>query len=122
MYISAPRRRWDHFQVPEVKRRTTRLGRQFDRTKQSRLGAYKGHAVNSGPPVPVAQYLRMSIEHQRFSQDNQTAALQLYAEKNNFNIVKTYVDAGKSGLVLKHREGLAQLLHDVVQGCQPDYN
>jgi DNA invertase Pin-like site-specific DNA recombinase len=74
--------------------------------------------VNSVSPTPVAQYLRMSTEHQRFSLENQTAALQLYAEKNNFSIVKTYVDAGKSGLVLKHREGLAQLLHDVVEGRQ----
>lgn len=74
--------------------------------------------MNSSSPTPVAQYLRMSTEHQRFSLENQTAALQLYAEKNNFNVVKTYVDAGKSGLVLKHREGLAQLLHDVVQGRQ----
>jgi DNA invertase Pin-like site-specific DNA recombinase len=74
--------------------------------------------VNSASPTPVAQYLRMSTEHQRFSLENQTAALQLYAEKNNFSVVKTYVDAGKSGLVLKHREGLAQLLTDVVQGRQ----
>jgi DNA invertase Pin-like site-specific DNA recombinase len=74
--------------------------------------------VNSVPLTPVAQYIRMSTEHQRFSLENQTAALQLYAEKNNYDVVKTYVDAGKSGLVLKHRKGLAQLLHDVVQGRQ----
>jgi DNA invertase Pin-like site-specific DNA recombinase len=74
--------------------------------------------MNSASPTPVAQYLRMSTEHQRFSLENQTAALRLYAQANNFSIVKTYVDAGRSGLVLKHREGLAELLHDVVQGRQ----
>jgi DNA invertase Pin-like site-specific DNA recombinase len=70
-------------------------------------------------PVPVAEYLRMSTEHQQFSLENQSAALRLYAEKNNFSVVKTYVDAGKSGVVLKHRKGLAQLLRDVVEGDQP---
>jgi len=61
----------------------------------------------------------MSTEHQKFSLENQTASLRLYAEKNNFNVVKSYVDAGKTGVILKHREGLAKLLRDVVQGEQP---
>jgi len=60
--------------------------------------------VNSASPTPLAQSLRISTEHQRFSVENQTAAaLHLFAEQNNFNIVKTYIDAGKSGSVLKHR-------------------
>jgi DNA invertase Pin-like site-specific DNA recombinase len=69
--------------------------------------------------IPAAQYIRMSSEHQKFSLENQTAALRLYAEKNNFSVVKTYADAGRTGVVLKHREGLATLLRDVVQGDQP---
>jgi DNA invertase Pin-like site-specific DNA recombinase len=69
--------------------------------------------------VPVAQYLRMSTEHQQYSLAFQSSTMKLYAEKNNFKIVRTYTDAGRSGLVLKHREGLAQLLDDVVAGRQP---
>ena len=70
-------------------------------------------------PVPAAQYLRMSTELQRYSLEFQTAVIRSYAEKHAFIVVKTYIDAGKSGVVLKHREGLAQLLHDVVAGGQP---
>ncbi len=71
------------------------------------------------PLVPVAQYLRMSTEHQQYSLAFQSSAMKTYAEKNNLAIVQTYADPGKSGLVLKHRDGLAKLLHDVVAGGQP---
>lgn len=50
--------------------------------------------------IPAAQYLRISTEHQKFSLENQTAAVRLYAENKNFNVVKTYVDVGKTGAVL----------------------
>jgi DNA invertase Pin-like site-specific DNA recombinase len=66
--------------------------------------------------VPVAQYLRMSTEHQQYSLENQSGAIQKYAELHGFEVVKTYSDAAKSGLVLKHRKGLQQLLQDVVSG------
>ena len=69
------------------------------------------------PPVPAAQYLRMSTEHQQFSIPNQTAAIASYAEQNGFFIVKTYTDPGRSGLWLRNRPGLTALLRDVVQGC-----
>ena len=75
--------------------------------------------LTSTQPIPVAQYLRMSTEHQNFSLENQSTALAHYAAQNNFIVVRTYVDSGKSGVVLKHREGLAQLLHDVLKGGQP---
>jgi len=61
----------------------------------------------------------MSTEHQNFSLENQSAALAHYAAQNNFIVVRTYVDSGKSGVVLKQREGLAQLLQDVLKGGQP---
>ncbi|WP_181181210.1 recombinase family protein [Mesorhizobium sp. B1-1-5] len=66
--------------------------------------------------VPAAQYIRMSTEHQRYSLDNQVAAIGEYAEARGFAIVRTYADAGKSGLSLKGRYGLQQLLADVVTG------
>jgi DNA invertase Pin-like site-specific DNA recombinase len=64
--------------------------------------------------VPAAQYLRMSTEHQQYSLENQSTAIQKYAESHGFVVVRTYSDAAKSGLVLKHRAGLRQLLQDVV--------
>ena len=35
--------------------------------------------------VPVAQYLRMSTEHQQYSLENQAAAIQKYAEARDFH-------------------------------------
>jgi DNA invertase Pin-like site-specific DNA recombinase len=66
--------------------------------------------------TPAAQYLRMSTEHQQYSFQNQSAAIQQYAEQHGFTVIQSYEDAGKSGLVLKHRAGLSQLLRDVVGG------
>jgi DNA invertase Pin-like site-specific DNA recombinase len=69
--------------------------------------------------IPTAQYLRMSTEHQQYSLDNQITAIQKYAESHSFEIVRTYHDAAKSGVSLKRRTGLQQLLQDVVAGGQP---
>lgn len=66
--------------------------------------------------IPAAQYLRMSTEHQQYSLANQSAAIQKYAESLGFEVVRTYSDAAKSGLVLRRRPGLRQLLQDVVAG------
>src|SRR5580658_5045724 len=70
--------------------------------------------------VPAAQYLRMSTEHQQYSLENQSTAILNYAESHGFRVVRTYSDAAKRGLVLRHRKGLQQLLKDVVSGT-PDY-
>jgi len=66
--------------------------------------------------IPAAQYLRMSTEHQQYSLENQGIAIKKYAELNGFNVVQTYEDPARSGLVLKNRDGLRQLLNDVVTG------
>jgi len=70
--------------------------------------------------IPAAQYLRVSTEHQQYSLENQSAAILSYAESHGFQVVRTYSDAAKRGLVLKHRKGLQQLLQDVVSGTS-DY-
>jgi DNA invertase Pin-like site-specific DNA recombinase len=70
-------------------------------------------------PVPAAQYLRVSTEHQQYSLENQSSTIQKYAESHRFEVVLTYSDAAKSGLVLRHRAGLRQLLRDVVAGTAP---
>jgi len=66
--------------------------------------------------VPAAQYLRMSTDHQQYSMDNQADAISRYAADHGFVVVKTYSDAARSGLRLKHRGGLKQLLKDVMNG------
>src|SRR5271170_6963701 len=68
----------------------------------------------------AAQYLRMSTEHQQYSLENQSTAILNYAESHGFRVVRTYSDAAKRGLVLRHRKGLQQLLKDVVSET-PDY-
>ena len=66
--------------------------------------------------VPAAQYLRMSTELQQYSLDNQADVIARYADQHNFQVIRTYSDAAKSGLHLKNRMGLKQLLKDVVDG------
>jgi DNA invertase Pin-like site-specific DNA recombinase len=71
------------------------------------------------PVIPAAQYLRMSTESQEYSLEFQQEVISSYASRNGFQIVKTYQDPGKSGLSLKHRAGLRQLLQDVVSAPPP---
>ena len=66
--------------------------------------------------VRAAQYLRMSTEHQRYSTENQAAAIAAFARRSGFDVVKTYADHGVSGLKLSNRAGLKQLLADVMAG------
>jgi len=66
--------------------------------------------------VPAAQYLRMSTEHQQYSLRNQAATVRDYASRCGFKIIKTYSDAGRSGLTLRNRPALSSLLRDVVAG------
>jgi DNA invertase Pin-like site-specific DNA recombinase len=68
--------------------------------------------------IPAAQYLRMSTDQQKLSLAYQAATIQRYADTRGFKIVQSYEDRGRSGLTLKHRVGLAQLLQDVVGGEQ----
>lgn len=68
------------------------------------------------PLVPAAQYLRMSTDHQQYSLDNQADTIARYAKQHNCQIVRTYSDAARSGLQIKNRPGLQQLLADVVTG------
>ncbi|EIM6675115.1 recombinase family protein [Salmonella enterica] len=65
--------------------------------------------------VRVAQYLRMSTDHQQYSLHNQSEFIKDYAEKNNMEIAYTYDDAGKSGVSIVGRHSLQQLLSDVEQ-------
>lgn len=64
----------------------------------------------------AAQYVRMSTDMQRYSIQNQAAAIAAYAQDKNLTIVRTYFDEGRSGLRIKGRPGLAELIEDVEAG------
>jgi DNA invertase Pin-like site-specific DNA recombinase len=66
--------------------------------------------------IRVAQYVRMSTEHQQYSTENQSDAIRKYADERGMIVVRTYADHGKSGLNIAGRSGLASLLRDVQQG------
>jgi DNA invertase Pin-like site-specific DNA recombinase len=67
-------------------------------------------------PRRAAEYLRMSTEHQQYSIANQSAVIQEYANQHGIDIVRTYVDRGKSGLTLHGRHGLNNLLQVAESG------
>jgi len=67
-------------------------------------------------PVRAAEYVRMSTDHQKYSTENQSDAIQKYAAERGIEIVRTYADAGKSGLKIEGRDALRQLIEDVQTG------
>jgi DNA invertase Pin-like site-specific DNA recombinase len=56
----------------------------------------------------------MSSDHQNYSLENQAAAIAEYAQRRGYELIASYADAGKSGLSLKGRYGLQQLLRAVL--------
>jgi DNA invertase Pin-like site-specific DNA recombinase len=78
--------------------------------------ALGGLPMHSEQNIPVAEYLRMSTEDQKYSIPSQQAAIRRYAADHGFTVCRTYADPGKSGVLIKHRKGLAALLKDVVAG------
>ncbi|WP_439407425.1 recombinase family protein [Bradyrhizobium sp. DASA03076] len=75
--------------------------------------------LESGNLIRAAQYLRMSSDVQRYSTENQQNAIAEYAHQHGYKIVASYRDAGKSGLSLKGREALRQLLSDALSAQRP---
>ncbi|MEJ5279526.1 recombinase family protein [Pseudomonas sp. MYb541] len=66
--------------------------------------------------IPAAEYVRMSTDHQRYSTENQSAAIHAYAMSHGMEIITTYRDEGKSGLDIGGRDALRRLLDDVQTG------
>ena len=59
----------------------------------------------------------MSTEDQCYSIPNQEAAISAYAKERGYEIVpRKYADSAESGLTLKRRKGLQELLSDVIKG------
>lgn len=69
----------------------------------------------------AAQYVRMSTEYQKYSPENQKLEIAGYAQAHRIEIIRTYEDAGRSGLTLRDRPALCQLLLDV-QKQERDFN
>jgi DNA invertase Pin-like site-specific DNA recombinase len=61
----------------------------------------------------AAQYVRVSTDHQKYSIENQAAAIAAYAAHRNITIVRTYADHGRSGVRIDGREELQRLIKDV---------
>lgn len=59
----------------------------------------------------------MSTDHQKYSTENQSDAIRRYAAERAIDIVKTYADAGKSGLNIDGRDALKRLIEDVESKC-----
>src|ERR1700737_2480890 len=64
----------------------------------------------------AAQYVRMSTDRQRYSIENQAAVIAAHAQAHHLTIVRTYRDSGESGLTIKNRPGLLNLLRDIQHG------
>jgi DNA invertase Pin-like site-specific DNA recombinase len=61
----------------------------------------------------AATYVRVSTGQQRYSIENQAAALAAYAARRSISIVRTYRDQGRSGVRIAGRDGLQDLIQDV---------
>ncbi|MDF0497966.1 recombinase family protein [Bradyrhizobium yuanmingense] len=77
------------------------------------LIVHKAHLPRSLLSVRAAQYVRMSTDRQQYSIQNQAAVIAAYAHAHHLTLVRTYKDEGESGLLLKNRTGLLELLEDV---------
>jgi DNA invertase Pin-like site-specific DNA recombinase len=58
----------------------------------------------------------MSTDYQRYSIENQAVIIAAYAQAHSLTIVRICADKGESGLKLRNRDGLIQLLDDVQSG------
>ena len=67
------------------------------------------------PRRRAVAYLRMSTEHQQYSPENQMAVIERYAAEHDMETVATYSDEARSGLRLKNRPGMRQMLGDAKQ-------
>jgi DNA invertase Pin-like site-specific DNA recombinase len=65
----------------------------------------------------AAQYIRMSTDGQDLSPLIQKEGIAAFALSEGFQIVRTYEDDGKSGVLLSNRPRMRQLLSDVANGA-----
>jgi len=63
----------------------------------------------------------MSTDHQQYSTENQHAAIERFAGAHGIEIVRSFVDSGKSGVGIQGRDALQDLLR-VVESGQADFS
>jgi DNA invertase Pin-like site-specific DNA recombinase len=76
---------------------------------------------NSSERVRAAEYVRMSTDHQQYSTENQHAAIRRFADEHGITIVRSFIDAGKSGVGIQGRDALQELIRTVESG-QADFS
>lgn len=122
--------RWQEFLLGNLRRKTTLKNSRLNPLARNTIatihsphrGAPRARAPSAnfphvdaqGQQIPVAQYLRMSTEHQQYSIENQQAAIAQFACANGMEIIQTFKDSGRSGLSLRGRPGLQELLRDIL--------
>ena len=79
------------------------------------VDATQTHPKNDGGSINLraAQYVRVSTDQQKYSIENQAAAIAAYAARRNISIVSTYSDQVEAAFELVGRNGLQQLIQDV---------
>lgn len=70
-------------------------------------------------PLTAAAYVRMSTDQQDLSIGTQLDAIEAYAQAHELEVTKIYEDAGRSGLAISKREGMKQMLRDVMDEPRP---
>ena len=70
--------------------------------------------------VPAVAYVRMSTDHQKYSTENQLDIIRNFAAARSMRILRVFEDFGKSGLRIKGREALQNLMAEVKSG-QADF-
>ena len=71
--------------------------------------------------IRAAEYVRMSTEHQQYSTENQSQVIRKYAEDRRMQVVRTFLDSGKSGLRMEGRNALKDLIQ-IIQLGKADFD
>jgi DNA invertase Pin-like site-specific DNA recombinase len=89
---------------------------ELGQSAQMQHGEQSDDGVVPSARLRAVEYVRMSTEHQQYSTENQAAKIREYAARRGIEIIRTYADAGKSGLRIDGRASLQQLIKDVESG------
>ncbi len=74
------------------------------------------HHSNNGSPVAAVAYYRMSSDKQETSIPAQREAVEQYAERHGYRIIREYLDEGISGDATEKRLGFQRMIADASKG------
>src|ERR1700758_4257054 len=80
------------------------------------LVVHKDRLPQSQKTLRAAQYVRMSTDYQQYSIENQAAVIAAHAQLHKAFDCPHHRDEGESGLKIKNRMGLTELIEDVRSG------